>query len=283
MQRQLGESVEKGAIIAGRRAIGSRLLRAPETGRIAAISGGQVLFALNDESARLPARVSGQVVDMEPNRGVVIQCVGAWLQGLWGNGHFADGFLHLLAATPDHVLTADEIDMSMRGALLVAGHCNQRQALELAGQVPIRGLVLASLATRLLPLARQVGYPILLTEGFGAIAMNEDAHRLLSNHQGDPSTLNAQRSRRYEGLRPELLIPLSDAGTPPPPADPQNFRLGQTVRILRGPHLGAIGEITELLPSSTLFPSGIRAPGAEISLSSGVETLAPLANLDVLG
>jgi hypothetical protein len=283
MQRQMGEAVEKGAIIAGRRAIGGRLLRAPESGRIVAISGGQILLQVSDAFVQLPARISGQVVDMEPERGATIQCVCAWIQGLWGNDHYDDGYLHMLATRRDHVLTADEIDMSMRGAILVAGHCNQRQALELAAQVPIRGLVLSSLAIRLLPIARKVEYPLLLTEGFGELPMNEDAHQLFSDYSGEAATLNAQQTDHYEGLRPEVLIPLSDAGTPPPPADPENFRLGQSVRILHAPYTGAIGEITALPPSASLFPSGIRVQGAEIALSEGGEALVPLANLEVLG
>ncbi|MQC27272.1 MAG: hypothetical protein DWG76_07475 [Chloroflexi bacterium] len=283
MQRQIGEMVEKGAIIAGRRAVGARLLRAPENGRVVAFSGGQVLLQVDDESTKLPARLAGKIVDVEPGRGVILQYSGAWLQGVWGNHRYGDGILQLLAKRPDHVLTADAIDMSMRGAILVAGHCNQLQALELAGQVPIRGLILSSLATRLWPAARKLEYPILLTEGFGRLPMNQVAHQLLSDLNGEAATLNAQPTDPFEDLRPEVLIPLSDAGTPPLPTEAENFRLGQTVRILRAPHAGEIGEITALLPGSTLFPSGLRAKAAEIALSKRGHALVPLANLEVLG
>lgn len=283
MQRQVGEQVEKGAIIAKRRGLAARLLRAPEDGMIAAVNQGQILLKVSDASSKLPARLPGEVIDIEPGRGVIIECVCAWIQGVWGNNRFADGILHLVSGKGDHMLNASEIDLSQRGVILVAGHCNQQQALELAAQVPIRGLILGSLATHLLPIAEKLDFPILLVEGFGEIPMNELALGLLRDHAGKEATINAQAQDVLKDQRPEILIPLEDAGNPPSPVELQSFRIGQTVRILRAPHIGKIGEITALLPHSTRFPSGIRAPGAEVALSTEGVTRVPLANLEVLG
>ncbi|MEX1246992.1 MAG: hypothetical protein WEA61_00800 [Anaerolineales bacterium] len=283
IQRNVGDKVEEGAIIAGRRGVGTRLLRAPASGTIAAISEGQVLLEVTDESTSLRARVPGHVVAIEPNLGVTIECVCAWVQGVWGNGGLADGFLQLVGQTPNQVLTADQIDMSLRGTILLAGSCPQRQTLELAAQVPIRGLVLGSLAIRLLPIAQKMPYPIMLTEGFGTVSMNADAFKLFSNHSGKPATLNAQEADPNKGHRPEVIIPIKDAGRPPQPVAVQSFRIGQSVRILSGASRGQIGEITAMLPTSTLYPSGLRAASVEVSLPGGRQDSCPLANLELLG
>jgi hypothetical protein len=283
IQRSVGENVEQGVIIAGRRGVGARQLRAPAGGQIAAISEGQILLQVSDESALLPARVPGEIIDIDPGRGVTIESVCAWVQGVWGNGRFADGNLQIMADNPTHQLTADQIDMSLRGVILLAGSCSQRQALELAAQVPIRGLILASLATRLLPIAEKMPYPIVLIEGFGQAPMNTDAFKLFGNHNGAAATLNAQRNDRFNGERPEVIIPLKDAGRPPQPVPMQSFRLGQNVRVLSGETKGALGEIASLLPASTLFASGLRAPGADIDLANGGHVRVPLANLELLG
>ncbi len=283
IQRSIGEKVDEGAIIAGRRGVGARQLRSPAGGQIAAISEGQILLQVSDESALLPARVPGEIINIDPGRGVTIECTGAWIQGVWGNGRFADGNLQLQADNPLHQLTADQIDMSLRGVILLAGHCNQRQALELAGQVPIRGLVLGSLATRLLPVAEKMSYPIVIIEGFGEYPMNMDAFKLLGNHNGASATLNAQRSDRYTGERPELIIPIKDAGRPPQPIRTQSFRLGQNVRVLSGDYKSALGEITALLPTAVLFAGGLRAPAAEVDLAGGGHIRVALANLELLG
>jgi hypothetical protein len=283
IQRSVGEMVDEGAIIAGRRGVGARQLRAPAAGKIAAISEGQILLQVSDESSLLTARVPGEIIEIEPNRGVVIESFCAWVQGVWGNGRLGDGIIQIVGDSPDHLLTADQIDMSLRGSILLAGHCNQRQALELAAQVPIRGLILGSLAIRLLPIAEKVPYPIVVTEGFGEIPMNTDAFYLFSNRNEEPATVNAQRSDPLSGDRPEVIIPLKNVGRPPRPVNMQSFRLGQSVRILVGPHKGTIGEIIALLPPSTLYSSGLRAAGAEVSLPRQGAVAQPLANLELLG
>jgi hypothetical protein len=283
IQREVGEAVEEGAILAGKRGVGARQLRAPVAGTIAAISEGQVLLQVSDESAQLLARVPGQIVEVAPNRGVTIECVCAWAQAMWGNGRLDEGALQLTSNRADEMFTADQVDMSLRGAILVAGRCEHRQALELAAQVPIRGLVLGSLATKLMPIAQKVSYPILLMEGFGTTPMNADAFKLFSNHNGDVATINAQAADALTGDRPELIIPIKDAGKPPQTVEMQSFRIGQNVRVMTGPDKGRLGEILNLLPPSTLFESGIRASGAMVALEYGPQSSYPLANLELLG
>lgn len=283
VQRSVGEQVDAGAIIAGRRGVGNRQLRAPAAGQIVAISDGHVLLQVSDESSVLHARIPGQVIDIELARGVLIESVCAWLQGIWGNGHFGDGILHIVGESPDQILTADQIDMGLRGSILVAGVCEHRQALELAAQVPIRGLVLGSLATRLLPLAKKLHYPIVLTEGLGKTGMNTLAYQLLGNHNGDQATVNAQISDPVQGDRPEVIIPIKDAGRPPQIVPVQSFRVGQTVRILAGADRGKIGQISLLLPSSTYYESGLHASGAVVNLGGQGSVEYPLVNLELLG
>lgn len=283
LQREVGEDVEKGAILAGKRGIAARTLRAPVDGRVVAISGAQILLQVTEQSANLYACMSGRVISIIPSRGVILEFIGSWIEGAWGNGAFDDGALHMLSENADHSLVADDLDMSLRGSILLAGHCGQRQALEMAAQIPIRGLILGSLATRLLPLAQATPYPILLTEGFGEIPMNSAAFKLLAGAVNEIVTVNAQLENQFEDLHPEVFIPIENAGIPPKSIEAQSFRIGLKVRILSEPHAGEIGEISAMLPSSTLFPSGIRAPGAEIVLKDGSASVLPLANLEVLG
>ncbi len=283
LQREVGEHVEKGSILAGRQGFAARLLRSPVDGQIAAIRGSQILIQAQESSAKLFARIPGRVIEIIPNRGVLIQFVGSWIEGLWGNDEFDDGSLHSFSEDPAYTFTADDLDISLRSSILLAGHCNQRKALEVAQQIPIRGLILGSLDTRLLPIAQSMEYPILLTEGFGAIPMNGPAFKLLNSYAGQEIGLNAQIADEYAGLRPEVFIPINNAGEPPAAVENQSFRVGLRVRVLSNPYQGQVGEISALLPSSTLFPSGIRAAAAEVALRQGGAAVLPLANLEVLG
>lgn len=279
---QVDDQVEKGAILARRKGLAARLLRAPADGRVSAINQGQIVLQLNEQRLDLLAHIPGEIIDIEPDRGVVIECAGAWVQAAWGNGGLGEGLLHVVGK-PDDYLTAAEIDMSQRGAILLSGRCNQRQALELAAQVPIRGLVLGSLTTRLLPLAEKLNYPIVMTEGFGDTPMNEYAFNIFRDHEGEETTINAQPVDVFSGDRPEVIIPQKQEGRPPQPEELRSFQVGQMVRVVGASYRGAIGEVIDLTGTSTLFPNGLRTPGAEVDLRGGDRVLLPLANLEVLG
>lgn len=282
IQRAVGEEVEKGAIIAGRRGIAARQVRAPANGRVVAIRDAQILLQISEETFLMPARVPGEIIDIEPGRGVTIEITCAWVQGMWGNDGLGDGVLKIVGSDPGQDLTTDLIDVSQRGVILVAGFCEDRHVLELAGQVPIRGLVLGSLPTRLYPAAQRQPYPIVVIEGFGESPMNQLAFELLADHNGGQATVNAQVFNSEDGSKPEVIIHLDEAGRPVQPAIPNMFQVGQTVHVLSGPNKGQIGKITALLPASTAYSSGLRAPGAVVALHDQGEGRYPLVNLELI-
>jgi hypothetical protein len=70
---------------------------------------------------------------------------------------------------------------------------------------------------------------------------------------------------------------------PPPPNDVETLEVGQTVRLRRAPHAGAIGTLANLSSGLVTLPSGLRAPAAEIKLENGEQILVPLVNLEIVG
>ena len=135
------------------------------------------------------------------------------------------------------------------------------------------------------PLAREMRYPIVLTEGFGPMPMNSAAYKLLSTNAKREVTVNAENRDRYSGACPEVIIPLPVSADRQPPAlrDVETLAPGIQVRMRRPPSAGMIGSITALKPGLTAFPSGLRAPAAEVKLENGETVLAPLINLEVIG
>jgi hypothetical protein len=57
---------------------------------------------------------------------------------------------------------------------------------------------------------------------------------------------------------------------------------GQRVHITRAPHKGARGVLEALLPGRTLFPNGLRLPGAQVRLEGGESIRVPTANLEII-
>jgi hypothetical protein len=147
----------------------------------------------------------------------------------------------------------------------------------------VRGLLIGSLFPSLLPIAREMRYPIVVTDGFGTMPMNSAAHRLLSTSTKREVTLNAEAYDRYSGARPEAIIPLPAETAPPAPREVEALAPGQTVRLRRQPAAGLIGTIVSLPAGLTTFPSGLKAQGADVRLENGQQLLVPLVNLEIVG
>jgi hypothetical protein len=184
---------------------------------------------------------------------------------------------------PDESLTSSHIDVSLRGSILLAGYCADPSALQVAGEMPVRGLILGRISPALISLAVQMQYPIVVVDGFGRIPMDSTAYKLLSTNAKREVTLNAESFDRQSGARPEILIPLPVTQEPPLPRDVETFAPDQPVRLTRAPYAGAVGTLANLLPGLTTVPSGLRVASAEIRLDSGEQVVVPLANLEVLG
>lgn len=283
MRCKTGDRVPAGAVIAVGRGVLPKTIKSPSEGRVVAAGGGQVLIEAGESRMELRAGISGIVMQMIPERGVVIQTAGALVQGVWGNGRVDTGVMSNLAEKSDTLLTTDRLDVSLRGSVLVAGQVRDAETLRAAQELPVRGLIVGCLYPSLLPTAREMRYPIVVTDGFGSMPMNAAAYRLISTNAKREATLNAEVFDRYGGMRPEVIIPLPVTTEPAQPHDVEAFAPGQTVRMRRQPAVGSIGIITALREGLTTFPSGLRAPAAEIKLENGEQILVPLPNLEVVG
>jgi hypothetical protein len=183
----------------------------------------------------------------------------------------------------DDVLSPDRLDVSLRGSVILGGHVRDLETLKVAGEMPVRGLIVSSLLPALLQPAMQMRYPILVLDGFGTMPMNSAAFKLLTTNAKREVTVNAEFPDRYSGNRPEAIIPLNVPGEPDEPDDYQTFAVGQQVRMRRSPHAGMIGSITSLPEGVSKVASGLRVPAAEVKLENGTNVLVPLVNLEVVG
>ena len=278
-----GDRVMQGALVAESGGLMSRSIKAPRAGRVMIVGSGQVLMDVGDTRVELRAGLPGVVTQVLPERGVVIQTAGALIQGVWGNGRIDNGLMVNLLQKPDEVLTADRLDASLRGSVILGGHVRDLETLKAAAELPVRGLILSSLQSTLLVNAYQMRYPILVTDGFGAMPMNSAAFRLLTTNDKREVTVNAEHFDRYHGNRPEVIIPLPVSSEPPMPNPFEEFRAGQTVRLRRPPGAGMIGTLSDLPTGLSTLPSGLRAQSAEVRLESGETVLVPLVNLEVVG
>jgi hypothetical protein len=283
IQVKAGHFITKGQVIVQRFGISPLTLRAPSNGRVILVGSGRILMEVGDESFELRAGLPGRVTRFIPERGVEITFNGALVQGVWGNGLLGLGLMLPVFDAADETLPAGRIDISLRGSILLAGHCADGAVLKAAADLPVRGMILASLAPALVPLAEEMKYPIVVIDGFGKRAMDAVSFKLLTTNARREVTLNAEPPDLQAGSKPEILIPLPVTQDPAIPREVETFAPGQMVRLTRAPQAGEIGSLVKLLPGMVPLPSGLRVAAAEVRLDSGDLVTTPLANLEVLG
>jgi hypothetical protein len=283
IQVKAGDKIPQGEVIARRTGLGLQVVHAPASGRVILVGAGQVLMEVGETVFELRAGMPGVVTRHVPERGVEITFSGALIQGVWGNGQMNIGLMLPVLSSPEEPLVARQLDVSLRGSVLLAGNCSDPAALQTAGELPVRGIILGSMSPALIPLASQVNYPIIVVDGFGQRPMSSTAYKLLSTNAKREATLNAEPLDRQTGLRPEIFIPLPVTQPPPSPREMETFAPDQTVRLMREPHTGMVGTLVSLQSGLMTMASGLRVAAAVVRLESGEQILIPLANLEVLG
>jgi hypothetical protein len=283
IQRRAGDEVGEGDVIAGPVGIGRRVVRSPRAGTVVVAGDGQVMLELEGEYTELKAGYSGVVADIIGDRGVLIDAVGSLIQGVWGNGKINFGLLNQLAHAPDDILTPGLLDVSQRGSVVMAAYCEDEKVLLTGDDLPLRGMILASMDSALVPVALNVTYPIMLIEGFGKLPMNHDAYEILNSASRREASVIAEPWNRITNTRPEVVIALPDGVRPETLTESLSFIVGQTVRVVSPPYKSMVGTLTNLQQGLSVLPSGLRAQTAGVRLSNGDIVQVPLANIEVIG
>jgi hypothetical protein len=281
---QAGTAMEKGEVIAQRSTLlglSSVTVRAPVKGTVLEIKNGQVLFAAIGHEIEVKAGFPGTIASVNTDWGVMIETPGALIQASWGNGRQEYGVLKMLINDPTQPLAAELLDASSKGAIVVAGRADE-SGLRLAEQRKVRGLILGSLSSNLIRLARSLPFPIVVVEGFGKRVMAQQAWSLFADHNTREAYIDARPADRWDGHRPEIIIPLPHpGGALPLPSDGQGLTEGRRVRVNRAPYAGQVGNIVSLPSRMETLASGVRAPVAHLDLEEQGTVAVPLANLEI--
>jgi transcription antitermination factor NusG len=84
-------------------------------------------------------------------------------------------------------------------------------------------------------------------------------------------------------IRPEIIIPRSSsAGQAPSEMQRAGIRLGDTVRIIRDPLFGKIGEVSGLPSDLTKIPTESEVRVLEVTFAEGTRAVIPRTNIEVI-
>ncbi|MFQ6015841.1 MAG: hypothetical protein ACE5NP_10400 [Anaerolineae bacterium] len=287
--KEVGETVEaKEPLIFKRWLFGlyRRTYGSPVSGTLVAVEEGELLLERAAVPFELSACLKGMVINIMPRFGAVIETTGALIQGIWGTDKEAWGVIRLLTEEPNQPLSPDLIDVGCHGTIIMGSLVVEAETLRRAEGAQVRGLILGGIEPDLMDIARALPFPVIVTDGIGPVPMSTPIFELLREKNGQEASIKGTTKVRWEGLRPEIVIPVyrrEDEEGPPVAPDTAPLVEGSQVRIAAGPNIGATGQVRALPTRTRPVGSGVRVKVAEVELDRGGRVLVPLANLELLG
>ena len=194
-------------------------IRSPVTGTIESFSmvTGQVLLREPPRILDLLAYIDGMAVETIPQQGVVVEAACSLVQGIFGIGGEVWGEIAVAVQSPDEPLTPAHVTPAMKGKIVVGGSFLPSETMTKAKEVGVAGLVIGGIHDKDLRAllgydlgvaitgTEQVGFTLILTEGFGAIPMARRTFDLLSALDGKAASVNGRTQIRAGVLRPAIV------------------------------------------------------------------------------
>jgi hypothetical protein len=301
MQKKDGDPIEKGETLAVTQGFFGLLksrVPSPCEGTVESISTvtGQVILREPPTPIEIDAYVDGRVVDIFPEEGVAVETVGSFIQGIFGVGGEKTGEIAVLVTGPGDVLEASLITEDHKGKIIVGGSHVKWEGLQKAMTIGASGIVVGGFDDPDLKrlLGKDLGVAItghedlatalILTEGFGEIAMAHGTFDLLKSREGRKASVNGATQIRAGVIRPEIVVPLEgDASDLVEGASATTgLEIGSLIRVIREPYFGALGKVKELPNELQKMESESMVRVLEVEFEDGGTALLPRANVEMI-
>ena len=304
MLKSVGEAVSEDEIIAttkGLFGLFKSQARSPIDGTIEAVSDvtGQVILREPPIPVEVKAYTNGTVTETVPNEGVTVETYGTYIQGIFGVGGETVGNLVVISQSSGDELMAEQILPEHRDNILVGGSLVTTSAIQKAIQQGVKGIIAGGIddadLRKLLGYelgvaitgSEEIGITLVITEGFGEIAMAEQTFTLLKAREGMKTSINGATQIRAGVVRPEIVIPwISDAAETVEEEQDGSIEgileVGSSVRIIREPHFGKLGRVTELPVELQNLETEAQVRVLRVELADGQQTTLPRANVEAI-
>jgi len=303
MVKREGERVEQGQVLAENKPLikwFKSTVVSPITGSVETISNstGQVLLREPPRRLDLFSYVDGRVVEVIPGQGVRIETTCAFVQGIFGVGGETWGTLVMVATSPQQPLEAGQLTSDHAGKIVIGGAFVGAEALQRAKAVGVKGLVVGGMHDKDLRVllgydlgvaitgTENIGFTLVLTEGFGQIPMANKTFELLQALNGQKASISGATQIRAGVIRPEIIVPRGSEETINAADLSGTVRAGATigdpVRVIREPFFGRIGEVVALPSDLLMIPTESHVRVMEIQFADGTKAVVPRANVEII-
>jgi hypothetical protein len=303
MVKREGDRVEQGQVLAENKPLikwFKSTVVSPITGSVETISNstGQVLLREPPRRLDLFSYVDGRVVEVIPGQGVRIETTCAFVQGIFGVGGETWGTLVMVATSPEQPLEAGQLTSDHAGKIVIGGAFAGAEALQRAKAVGVKALVVGGMHDKDLRVllgydlgvaitgTENIGFTLVLTEGFGQIPMASKTFELLQALNGRKASISGATQIRAGVIRPEIIVPrgseesINTADLSGPVR--AGAKIGDPVRVIREPFFGRIGEVVALPSDLLMIPTESHVRVMEIQFADGTKAVVPRANIEII-
>ncbi|MBN1946494.1 MAG: hypothetical protein JW797_12540 [Bradymonadales bacterium] len=300
MLKKEGDPVKEGEIIALSKSFFGLFkseAESPMDGTLESVSGvtGQVVVRGEPEPVQVAAYLEGEVIEVLPGEGVIVETAGAFIQGIFGIGGETFGSIAMVTDSPRDILGPDRVKPEHQGKIIAGGNLVTFDALKKAIKLGVKGVVVGGFDDK--DLREFLGYDLgvaitghedlgitlIVTEGFGQINMAPGTFNLLKTYEGYQASINGATQIRAGVIRPEVIIPnLSAKKAVKPTAHILGMKKDSPIRVIRAPYFGMLGKVISLPPELRRLESETRARVVEVELENGKRCVLPRANVELI-
>lgn len=300
LHKKEGDAIAEGDVLAQSRGIFGlfrNTVRSPIDGTFESFNKvtGQAVLREPPAPVTIEAYVKGRVVDVFEEEGVLVETRATFVQGIFGIGGETRGEIRKAVKNPEQELTADLIDKSCAGKILIGGSYVSHATLKKAVATGVKGIVSGGFDDRDLKdfLGYDLGVAItghenkgitlILTEGFGRMNMARSTFDLLCSREGMSASINGATQIRAGVIRPEVVIPLDEAAVSSSKDRVQGaMNIGSPVRVIRAPYFGRLGRVTALPAELQVLETEAKVRVLEVEFADSSRAIVPRANVEMI-
>ena len=299
MLKKPGDKVKEGENIAFYSALWGLIKKnvpSPRDGTVESISEvtGQVIVRGSPIPIEVDAYLPGTIIKVLPREGVVVQTNGAFIQGIFGIGGEVHGEIKIVTTNNEEVVGPEKIGSDCKGKVLIGGSLVTLEAMKKAAEVGASAIVVGGVRHQDLTTftgqeigvaitgQEEVGFSLIITEGFGKMNMNITTFKLLKSFEGYLACVNGATQIRAGVLRPEIIIPHEEKEEEKSDTFAMGMVPGTPVRIIRQPYFGAIGVVNSLPVELQAMESESMVRVLTVKLPDGTIATVPRANVEII-
>ncbi|MCE9577688.1 MAG: hypothetical protein K8W52_31345 [Deltaproteobacteria bacterium] len=295
----VGDPVTKGQVVARSKSffgLFTSTATSPVDGVLESVSSvtGSAVFREPPIPVEVTAYVDGTIVEIIPDEGVIVESRAALVQGIFGLAGEVTAPIAMVAKRPDQPLEAGDLRAEHAGKIVVGGGRASLAALRKAIELEVAAVVCGGFAYQ--DVKELLGYDVgvavtgneplattlVVTEGFGDIAMARATFELLASLAGKRASVNGATQIRAGVIRPEVVVPHSEDAAATDADAVIGLDIGAPVRCIRAPYFGRIGVVSKLPVELHTMPSETKVRVLEVDFGKGDTIVVPRANVEVI-